>query len=104
MARPGQRLRNFACSPTFTVKPSISGIPKVGQTLTGASGAILNGTVSGRQWKRGGVAIIGATEATYVPQAADVGAALTFEVVVTNALRSTNITKATSAATAAVAA
>ena len=90
------------CVARFTAAPSISGTAQNGQTLTGASGTIANGAVSGRQWKRNGVNIVGATSATYVLQAADIGTAITFEVTATATLRSINLTKATSAPTATV--
>ncbi len=73
-------------APVNTVAPTITGTATVGQTLTGA-----NGTWTGketpvltRQWRRGGVAISGATAATYLLAAPDVGAAITFAVTGTN--------------------
>lgn len=102
MARSARRSRGFMCAPAFTVKPSIAGTAQVGQTLTGASGTFAQGAVSGRRWLRGGVAIAGATAATYVVQVADVGAKITYEVTITNALNTANSAKAVSAETATV--
>lgn len=69
--------------PSFTTEPSISGTPAVGQTLTGNTGTISNGTVSAVQWLRNGAAISGATSATYVLVTADAGKAVTFRVTAT---------------------
>lgn len=81
-----------APAPSFTVQPSISGTPQVGQTLTGNSGTISNGSVSARQWLRDGVAISGATAATYALVAADAGKSVTFRVTATGAGGSTDAT------------
>jgi hypothetical protein len=97
-----QRLRAFACSPTFTAVPAITGTAQVGQTLTGSSGTFRAGSVSARRWLRNGTAISGATGATYVVQADDVGARITFDVTIANGLRPANTAKATSAQTAVV--
>lgn len=66
--------------PTFPVAPSISGTPTVGETLTGSSGVVSNGSVSGRQWLRDGEPISGATAATYTLTAEDAGLAVAFQV------------------------
>lgn len=102
MARSARRSRGFMCAPAFTVKPAITGTAQVGQTLTGASGTVRNGTVTVRRWLRNGVAISGATAATYVVQAGDVGAKITYEVTATNGLNSVNTVKGLSAETATV--
>ncbi|WP_406871616.1 hypothetical protein WHT83_14950 [Aminobacter sp. P9b] len=88
-------------APANTVAPSITGTAQVGQTLTAA-----NGTWTGREapslvraWKANGVAIPGATAATYVPVVGDVGKTITVTVTATNWKGSAS---ATSAATAAV--
>jgi hypothetical protein len=61
--------------------PQITGIAKVGSTLTGNPGTWSPSTISPRyQWYRSGVAIIGATALTYKPTSADVGKTLTFRV------------------------
>lgn len=90
-------------APANTVLPTISGTPKVGVTLTST-----NGTWTGketptftRQWKKGGVAIPGATATTYIPVVGDIGATITVTVTATNWKGAAS---ATSAATAAVAA
>lgn len=61
-----------------TVLPSITGTITEGQTLTVVPG-IYTGTVTSRayQWKRGGVAIGGATATTYLLVNADVGSTIT---------------------------
>ncbi|TCP36544.1 hypothetical protein [Sphingomonas sp. BK235] len=100
MAR-GQRLRAFACSPTFGAVPAITGTAKVGSVLTASDGAPRAGSVA-RQWKRGGVAIAGATASTYTPVSADIGAAITVTITLTSTLRASNTKAATSAPTAAV--
>lgn len=66
--------------PIWSVLPSISGTPTVGQTLTGNDGTISNGTVSARRWLRNDVPISGATGSTYVLVAADEGALIEYEV------------------------
>lgn len=102
MGRSARRSRGFMCAPAFIVTPSITGVAQVGQTLTGSSGTVRNGTVSARRWLRNGVAIAGATAATYVLQVGDVGARITFEVTATNALNSANTATAVSAETSTV--
>lgn len=67
-------------APTWSVVPSISGTPTVGQTLTGSDGTISNGTVSARAWLRGASAISGATGATYLLVEADEGEDISFRV------------------------
>lgn len=58
----------------ITSIPSITGVPDVGEVLTGDDGtATGEGVVSivGRQWYRDGVAIPGATNTTYTTTASD---------------------------------
>ena len=60
---------------------SVSGTPKIGETLS----AVTNGTPSGAalqyQWYRGDTPISGATDRTYIPSAAeDVGETIKVEV------------------------
>lgn len=102
MARSAQRSRGFMCAPAFTVNPSITGTAQSGQTLTGAPGTIVRGAVSARQWRRDGVAISGATGATYVLQPADVGAVITFAVTAANSLNALSKATAVSAGTVPV--
>jgi len=60
----------FAASPD----PTITGTARVGSTLTATPGTWSPQPTSvGYQWSRDGVAVPGATAATYVPTAADVG-------------------------------
>ena len=102
MGRSARRSRGFMCAPAFTVAPSITGTAQSGQTLTGVSGTVVRGTFTGRQWRRDGVAIGGATNPAYVLQVGDVGKAITFAVTATNALNSANTVTAVSAPTALV--
>lgn len=101
MGQSALRARRLVCVPRFTAPPTISGTAKVGQTLTGSSGTISRGTATARRWLRGGVAIAGATGATYVVQAADIGNPITHEVTATSSLNARNTVKVTSTATAA---
>lgn len=89
--------------PANTGLPAITGTATVGQTLTSTTGTWTGRPTPtfARQWKRGGVAIDGATAATYVLTAADVGAVITVTVTANSIAGSK---AATSAGTAAVAA
>lgn len=85
-----------------SVAPAITGITTLAQTLTCSTGTWSNTPDAyGYQWNRSGSAISGATAATRVLGAADVGATLTCTVTATN-LGVPAV--ATSAATAAIAA
>lgn len=81
-------------APSWSVNPSISGDPTVGQTLTGSDGTISNGTVSARAWLRNGSAISGATGGTYLLVVADEGANITYRVTATGAGGSAQATSA----------
>ncbi len=94
--------------PVNAAVPTLSGIVQQGQTLTADNGNWINTPTSfTRQWLRcdpqgaGCTAIGGATGATYVPVAADVGATLAVAVTASNAGGAG--APATSATTAAVA-
>lgn len=102
MARSARRSRGYVCVPKFTSRPSITGTAQVGQTLTGASGTIVDGTASARRWLRNGVPIAGATAATYLVQAADVGTSITYEVTAAGTLNPVNRMASTSVPTATV--
>lgn len=67
-------------APSWSVQPSISGTPTVGETLTGSDGTISNGTVSARAWLRDGTPISGATGATYILVEADEGEEISYRV------------------------
>ena len=77
MARSARRSRGYIVAVTFPVLPTITGTAKVGQTLTATNGTIVGGTFAGRQFMRDGKPIAGATGATYVAQAADIGSIIT---------------------------
>ncbi|MCP3731992.1 hypothetical protein M9978_16325 [Sphingomonas sp. MG17] len=67
-------------APSWSVQPSISGTPQVGETLTGGDGTISNGTVSARAWLRNSSAISGANGTTYLLVGDDEGADISFKV------------------------
>ena len=74
-----------AVVPMNTVLPVISGTAQVGQTLTGSAGAWTNSPTSyANQWQNEGSPIAGATSATYIIQASDLGALITLQVIATN--------------------
>lgn len=81
--------------PVNTVLPAISGTVDIGQTLTATNGTWTN-SPSGYtyQWKRNGVAIVGATANTYTLTASDPGTTITVTVTATNAGGATAATSA----------
>ena len=84
-----------------TALPTVTGTPKVGETLTADPGSWAPSNVNfAYQWLANNVAITGATSSTYVPVAGDVGKAIRVRVTASR----TNYTSAnaTSAQTAAV--
>ena len=92
-------------APSNTVLPSVSGIARVGQTLTGSTGT-WSGTapiVITRQWQRcnqaGGncLAIGSASGPTYAPGAADVGSTLRLHVDAVNGVGSASANSAVTA-------
>ncbi|PVZ54249.1 hypothetical protein C9424_15745, partial [Arthrobacter sp. H-02-3] len=81
--------------------PTITGTAKVGSTLTAVPGTWGPAPVTlAYQWKAGGVAITGATAATYKPVAANIGKTIT--VTVTGTKTGYTTTAKTSTATAVV--
>ena len=77
-------------APVNTVAPVVSGTTTEGQTLSVTNGTWNNTPSSyAYQWKRGGVAISGATSSTYVLVTADVGATISCDVTAANAGGST---------------
>jgi hypothetical protein len=91
-----------AHAPVFDSVPTISsdgGLYGEGDTLTATSGAH-NGTSNAYQWKRGGVAIGGATAATYTLTATDTGTSVTVTQAAINFVGSSYSTSAGIAATA----
>lgn len=111
MARTQKQRRSLAgfigansglpAAPANTVAPAITGTAQVGQTLTSTTGTWTGKEtpVLKRQWRAAGVAIPGATGATYVPVVGDVGKAITVAVTGENWAGKVS---AVSAATAAV--
>lgn len=111
MARTKAQLRSMAgfigaeggipTIPVNTVAPAITGTATVGSTLTAADGTWTGRAAPAltRNWNRTGVAIAGATAATYVLVSADVGATITVTVTGANSF---GRVAATSAATAAI--
>lgn len=81
-------------APTNTTPPSISGIARVGETLT-ASDGVWTGVptpVITRQWEADGVDIEGATGTTYDLTEAEEGAVITVTVTATNSEGSASAT------------
>ncbi|MEM9844088.1 MAG: Ig-like domain-containing protein [Pseudomonadota bacterium] len=94
-------LDNTASGPINLVAPSVLGILTVGETLTGLAGLWLYDSNANSsepaityQWKRGGVNIAGATDSTYVLQAADAGDTITVEETATGVNGSRSVTSA----------
>lgn len=86
--------------PVNSVLPAITGTKTQGQTLTCSSGTWTKTPSYTYQWRRDGVAIIGATASTRVLAAADVGALMSCTV---KATKSGVSAVATSANTTAIA-
>ena len=89
-------------NPTLSPIPTISGTPKVGTTLTAATGTWASGTTFVYEWLAAGVVIAGAGDATFVPGVAEFGRTISVRVTATNPAYATTVR--TSAASAAVAA
>ncbi|GAA2986420.1 hypothetical protein JOD63_002278 [Microbacterium terrae] len=84
----------------MTATPTISGTAAVGSTLTAKSGTWTRGTAFSYQWLRNGVAISGATSATFRARPADAYAKISVKV--TGKLSGHATATKTSASTAAV--
>lgn len=69
--------------PGITTKASISGTAESGEVLTLAGGVHTGSPVVTQKWLRDGVAISGATAATYTLVAGDVGKMISVEVTLT---------------------
>lgn len=95
----GAGIVNGIGSPVNSAAPAITGTARVGQTLTSTTGTWSGSPTYARQWLAAGVAISGATGATYVPVVGDIGKVITVRVTATNDKGSVSVT---SAATAAV--
>ncbi|UXS01639.1 hypothetical protein [Agrobacterium tumefaciens] len=95
----GAGIVNGIGSPANSVAPAITGTARVGQTLTSTTGTWSGSPTYARQWFAAGVAISGATGATYVPVVGDIGKVITVRVTASNDKGSVSVT---SAATAAV--
>ncbi|RWR08131.1 fibronectin type III domain-containing protein [Paenirhodobacter populi] len=72
-------------APVAQSAPVIGGTAKVGATLFASAGEWSGNPAITLQWLRDGVAIVGATGATYVPAATDEGAMVAVRVTATNA-------------------
>lgn len=97
----GAGVVNGIGAPANSVAPTITGTARVGQTLTSTTGTWSGSPTYTRQWFAAGVAIAGATSATYVPVAGDVGKAITVRVTATNDKGSVPVTSAPTAAVVA---
>jgi hypothetical protein len=93
-SRPGG---SWASTPINSVLPAITGDTGLGDTLTASTGTWLGqrSPTFTYQWKRGGVAISGATSSTYVITVDDIATTLT--VTVTATMKATGTASATSA-------
>lgn len=94
----GAGIVNGIGSPANSVAPAITGTAQVGQTLTSTTGTWSGSPTYTRQWKADGVAISGATAATYVVLVADVGKVITVTVTGTNDKGAVAVTSAPTAA------
>jgi sugar lactone lactonase YvrE len=85
--------------PANSTPPAITGTPVFGDTLTADPGTWQGTSLTyGYQWMRDGVAILGATNATYVPTSDDTGHALSVRVTAGNDVGSASATSASVAA------
>jgi hypothetical protein len=81
---------NLTIAPPTLGRPSITGSPEVGKTLTASSGPIGNGDAASYRWSRctlagaACAAIAGANQSTYVPTVADKGHTLIVTETATN--------------------
>jgi sugar lactone lactonase YvrE len=79
--------------PSDSTLPAITGTPDVGATLTANTGTWQGTSLTySYQWLRDGVAISGATNATYVPTSNDVGDQLSVQVTASNNVGSVSAT------------
>jgi hypothetical protein len=69
-----------AADQSATPTPTVSGSPRVGQTLTAHAGSWDAGTTQTYEWAADGSPIAGATSTTYVLVASDLGKRITFTV------------------------
>lgn len=82
-------------APQNTVLPVISGTPQVDIVLSCSTGTWTGSPTSFTyQWKKGGVAIAGATGSSYTPTVSDVGGTITCTVTASNSAGSTSATSA----------
>jgi len=70
--------------PVNSLSPAITGTQTQGQILSCSTGTWSNTPAYTRQWKRDGVAIAGATAATYTLVLADAGSVITCAVMAAN--------------------
>ncbi len=85
--------------PTNSTPPAITGTSVVGDTLTADPGTWQGTSLTyAYQWLRDGVAILGATNATYVPTSDDTGHTLSVRVTASNDVGSASATSASIAA------
>lgn len=84
---------NPELAPKVATEPTIAGTAQEGQLLTGTDGTFTGpGVITvARQWYRDGVAIVGATAATYLLVGDDVGTEITFGNTATNVYGSVSV-------------
>lgn len=90
---PTEAVATGTISPAPT--PTISGPIKLDSTLTSNLGTWPSGVSLSRQWLRDGVAIVGATAATYVLKSADVGAMISIRSTATKSGYQATVTTST---------
>lgn len=90
------QIQNSTTAPISSGGDAILGNAKVCSTLTVDEGSWSSGgatiTSTTYQWKKNGVAIIGATNSTYVVQSGDTGAAISYDISKTNSVGTTTAT------------
>lgn len=81
----GPTISTPAAAPVNTAPPAVSGLAKVGTTLTAWEGVWSGSPAFAYQWKVDGTNKVGATNKTFVPAVGDIGKAVTVAVAGTNA-------------------
>jgi predicted secreted protein len=91
----GEMVVSAAAVPANSVLPAVSGLAKVGVTLTAQHGVWTNEPTSFTyQWKKAGADIVGSTGRTYVPVVGDIAAKITVVVTGTNSAGNASATSA----------
>lgn len=80
VTRTSSKVTVTASDAPVSPTPTVTGLPRVGETLTVVPGEWSDGAVLSYQWFVGGLPVTGATDTTYVPVADDLGKAVTVTV------------------------